>query len=234
MAAGNVGFLREEQGQFPLPRPSGFPPRNFLFTTVRVFHYEWGSKIQGRVAASYFWCAVQWLTRGPNRWAPRWFKFVHLKDHCHGRCAGATALTSLPIWNFFGSLETNIFTGKNRFCTNAQLKAVLPHHIVFHQFSCQKKHTAMNTHLVFFAWLFNRQFRATILHYTPWKPTAGCWDIIFLAEGRGEAGLRRPIIHMFCACVGSCKTNKVARYYGQHFNARGTLQIKSNLVASML
>ncbi len=26
-----MGFLREEQGQFPLPRPSGFPPRNFLF-----------------------------------------------------------------------------------------------------------------------------------------------------------------------------------------------------------
>ncbi len=25
-----MGFLREEQGQFPLPRPSGFPPRNFL------------------------------------------------------------------------------------------------------------------------------------------------------------------------------------------------------------
>ena len=26
-----MGFLREEQGQFPFPRPSGFPPRNFLF-----------------------------------------------------------------------------------------------------------------------------------------------------------------------------------------------------------
>ncbi len=26
-----MGFLREEQGQFLLPRPSGFPPRNFFF-----------------------------------------------------------------------------------------------------------------------------------------------------------------------------------------------------------
>ncbi len=31
-----MGFLREEQGQFPLPRPSGFPPRNFLFLSVVV------------------------------------------------------------------------------------------------------------------------------------------------------------------------------------------------------
>ncbi len=36
---GSVGFLREEQGQFPLPRPSGFPPRNFLFILSFVLSF---------------------------------------------------------------------------------------------------------------------------------------------------------------------------------------------------